>query len=127
MLNRKSWVVAFAMVLLFTGVSFASVGSHLVGTYRGVFTGPENYGVFLVSVYQDGSISGTGRSQVNFRDLVMEGAVQPDGTAEFHTVDGADSQMYFNGKIDFMNRLLGKWNNRDTAAWGSFNGLIASN
>ncbi|MFP4482780.1 MAG: hypothetical protein ACLFN0_08315 [Thermovirgaceae bacterium] len=127
MFNRKSWVVAFAMVLLFTGASFASLGSNIVGTYRGVFTGPEDFGVFLVTVDPDGSVTGTGRSQVHYSDLVMEGTVQPDGTAEFYTIDKAGSQIHFNGKIDFMNRLLGKWNNHDTAAWGPFNGLIAPN
>ena len=109
---------------MFGGAAFAAVGGDLVGTYRGVFTGPENYGVFFVTVDPDGSVNGTGRSQVLLSDLVIEGTVQPDGTVEFFTVEGAEIPIYFNGKIDFMNRLLGKWTCQDNTTWGSFNGLI---
>jgi len=125
--NRRTWIIAFATLLVFAGASFAAIGGDLVGTYRGVFTGPDNYGVFLVTVDSDGSIYGTGRSQVYYSDLVFEGTTQPDGTTEFHTVAGADIPIVFNGRIDFMNRLLGKWNNQGDDAWGSFNGLIETN
>ena len=49
---------------MFAGSSFVAVGGDLAGTYSGVFTGPENYGSFLVTVNPDGSINGTGRLQV---------------------------------------------------------------
>ncbi len=124
MFNRKIWIIALAAIMVFGGASFAAVGGDLVGTYRGVFTGSENYGVFLVTVNPDGSIYGTGHSQVFMSDLVFEGTVRPDGTTEFYTVSGADSPIYFNGRIDFIKRLLGKWTYRDNNAWGSFNGLI---
>lgn len=124
MFNRKTWVIALAAVFVFGGAAFAAVGGDLVGTYRGVFTGPENYGVFLVTVNPDGSVNGVGRSQVFMNDLVFEGNTQSDGTTEFHTVAGADVPIIFNGRIDFINRLLGKWNNQGNDAWGSFNGLI---
>jgi len=123
MLNRKL-VIAFATILVFAGASFAAVGSEIAGTYRGVFTGPEDYGVFLVTVDIDGSIYGTGRSQVNYSDLLFEGTAQPDGTTEFYTVSGSAFPIVFSGKIDFMNRLLGKWTSQGNDAWGSFNGLI---
>ncbi|MDO9509308.1 MAG: hypothetical protein Q7I97_08255 [Thermovirgaceae bacterium] len=124
MLNRKTWVFALATLLVFCGAAFASIGSQLVGTYSGVFTGPENYGSFLVTVNPDGSINGTGRSQVYLNDLVIEGTARPDGTTEFYTVGGADIPIMFKGRIDFMNRLLGKWSSQDNNAWGSFNAMI---
>jgi hypothetical protein len=124
MLNRKRWVFALVTVLVFAGASFAAIGGDLAGTYSGVFTGPENYGSFLITVDPDGSIYGTGRSQVFLDDLVIEGTTQPDGTTEFYTVAGADIPIIFKGRIDFMNRLLGKWTYQDNSAWGSFNAMI---
>jgi hypothetical protein len=124
MLERKKWVFALATVLVFAGVSFASAGGNYAGTYNGVFTGPDNYGAFVIMVNPDGSINGTGRSQVFLNDLVIQGNVQSDGSASFSTVEGANIPINFNGRIDFMNRLLGRWTYQDNTAWGSFNGLI---
>jgi hypothetical protein len=124
MFNRKTWFIAFAAILIFSFASFAAVEGDLAGKYQGVFTGAGNYGVFHITVNPDGSINGTGQSQIYSRDLVFQGRVSSDGTTEFYTVEGADIPMYFNGRIDFMKRLLGKWEYQDNSAWGSFNGLI---
>ncbi|MEA3508098.1 MAG: hypothetical protein U9R40_04170 [Synergistota bacterium] len=120
---RKLLVVLVAASLLaaFAGVAGADyLNPKLVGEYQGTFIG-DDYGSFLVTVNPDGSITGTAHSNVTYQDMGVSGACQIDGTCEFATTE---TPLYFKGKIDFMNRLIGKWAYTDHSGRGSFFAII---
>ncbi|MDO9507933.1 MAG: hypothetical protein Q7I97_01100 [Thermovirgaceae bacterium] len=119
----KSWPLALAAVLVFAGASFAAAYSSPTGNYRGTFIG-DDYGSFLVDVNPDGSITGVVHSNVSFMDMEVTGTCAPDGDCDFTTVGNEAIHFYFLGKIDFMNRFIGKWAYLDNSARGSFYGMI---
>ena len=101
----------------------AMAQSSYTGTYRGTFIGDE-YGWFGVEVEPGGTISGTVHSNVALVDLEVQGRWELDGDCEFMTTGEESPTIYFLGKIDFMNRFLGKWSYDDHSGRGSFYGIL---
>ena len=116
-------VCALAVVIFFSGVSSAAIDNRLTGNYRGTFIG-DDYGSFMVDVNPDGSITGIVHSNVSFLDMEVSGTCSFDGACEFTTVGEGSYPFYFLGKIDFMNRFIGKWSYSDDSGRGSFYGMI---
>ncbi len=122
-MSRKLFAVLVAASLLaaFAGVAGADyLSPRLVGEYQGTFIG-DDYGSFLVTVNPDGSVTGHAHSNLTYQDMEVSGACQIDGTCEFTT---HEAPLYFKGKIDFMNRLIGKWAYTDHSGKGSFFAII---
>lgn len=119
----KVIVCALALVIFFSGISSAAIDDSLTGNYRGTFIG-DDYGSFLVDVNQDGSITGMIHSNVSFLDMEVSGTCSVNGDCEFSTVGEVSFPFYFLGKIDFMNRFIGKWSYADDSGRGSFYGMI---
>jgi len=119
----KIMAALLAMAFVFSGTAFASVGEELVGNYRGTFIG-DDYGSFLVDVGPDGTITGTVHSNVSYLDMEVKGTCAPNGDCEFVTEGEGALPFYFMGRIDFMNRFIGKWSYTDHSGRGSFYGMI---
>lgn len=120
MRGRKVVFIALAAIVVFAASSFAAFDETLAGTYRGTFVGRDDYGAFVITVNHNGYIQGTGRSQVFMAELAIEGEVNPDKSVEFYVVEGGERPIIFDGKIDFMNRVIGTWTYSDHTAQGSF-------
>jgi hypothetical protein len=120
MKDRKMWIIALAAVMVFAATSFAAVDENPVGMYTGTFVGEEDYGSFVITINNNGYIEGTGRSQVYRSELAIRGEVHVDRSVEFYVVEGGEEPIIFTGKIDFMNRIIGKWVYNDHSAQGSF-------
>jgi len=118
-----SFAIAAAAVLLFAAAAFADIDGSLTGSYRGTFIG-EDYGWFLIEVNPDGSITGIVHSNVSFKDMEVKGTCAVNGDVEFTTIGEDSVPFYFLGKIDFMNRFIGKWSYTDHSGRGSFYGMI---
>lgn len=124
MTSRKvKWTAVIAAALLLVAASMAMAQSSYTGTYRGTFIG-DDYGWFVVEVEPGGTISGTVHSNVALVDLEVQGRWELDGDCEFMTTGGESPPIYFLGKIDFMNRFLGKWSYDDHSGRGSFYGIL---
>lgn len=121
--RMKTVVCALAVIIVFAGVSFAAIDNSLTGSYRGTFIG-DDYGSFMVDVSPDGSITGIVHSNVSFLDMDVLGSCAFGGECEFRTTGENAFPLYFLGKIDFMNRLIGKWSYTDNSGRGSFYGMI---
>jgi len=124
MTSRKvKWTAVIAAALLLVAASMAMAQSSYTGTYRGTFIG-DDYGWFVVEVEPGGTISGTVHSNVALVDLEVQGRWELDGDCEFMTIGEETPPIYFLGKIDFMNRFLGKWSYDDHSGRGSFYGIL---
>jgi hypothetical protein len=124
MTSRKvKWTAVIAAALLLVAASMAMAQSSYTGTYRGTFIG-DDYGWFVVEVEPGGTISGTVHSNVALVDLEVQGRWELDGDSEFMTIGEETPPIYFLGKIDFMNRFLGKWSYDDHSGRGSFYGIL---
>jgi hypothetical protein len=120
MRGRKILFVALAATVVFAASSFAAFDESLVGIYRGTFVGRDDYGAFVITVNHNGYIQGTGRSQVFMEELAIEGEVGSDKSVEFYVIEGGERPIIFDGKIDFMNRIIGTWTYNDHSSQGSF-------
>ena len=129
MKRRVGITVAFACAVLMAVYMFAlpveaaQIDSRFVGMYKGFFNGEADYGTFEMAIEPGGNITGTGKSAKSGDHLVYSGTCQPGGTFQFKATDGS---IVFNGAIDWMNRLEGKWNKGDNSAQGSFGGVPSS-
>lgn len=121
--KRSILAVALAVILVFAGSAFGEIGENLTGNYQGTFIG-DDYGWFKVDVNPDGSITGTVHSNVSYLDMEVQGTCDFNGECEFMTTGYELVPYYFLGKIDFMNRLIGKWAYSDQSGRGSFYGII---
>jgi hypothetical protein len=119
----RSIALAAAALLVFAGASLAGIDGRLTGNYRGTFIG-DDYGWFLIDVNADGSITGIVHSNVSFKDMEVAGTCAVNGEVEFTTAGEDAVPLYFLGKIDFMNRFIGKWSYTDHSGRGSFYGMI---
>ena len=121
--KRVKWAAVLAAAMLLGVASAAMAQSSYTGTYRGTFIG-DDYGWFVVEVEPGGTISGTVHSNVALMDLEVQGRWELGGDCEFMTVGGEGASIYFMGRIDFMNRFLGKWSFDDHSGRGSFYGIL---
>ncbi len=116
-------VLALGALMVLAAASFAAGQSAFTGTYRGTFIG-DDYGWFILEVEPGGTITGVVKSNVSMVDMEVEGRWELDGDSEFMTVGHEGEPLYFLGKIDFMNRFIGKWSYTDHSGRGSFYGII---
>jgi len=120
--NKLEFTVIFVCVaLLAVGifsmpVQAAQIDSRFVGSYTGTFLGGEDYGKFALTIQPDGNITGYGQSTKHSVGLTYSGFCQPDGTFQFRSNDG---YLSFEGHIDWMNRMFGRWSSSDNSAKGS--------
>ncbi len=121
--GRKIRALALCALMVLAAASLAAGQSAFTGTYRGTFIG-DDYGWFILEVEPGGAITGVVKSNVSMVDMEVEGRWELDGECEFMTVGQEGVPLYFLGKIDFMNRFIGKWSYSDHSGRGSFYGII---
>lgn len=94
-----------------------------IGSYTGSYLGDADFGSCELTINADGNIYGTGSS--NKYEIAQEysGSCQNDGTFQFTTANGS---LKFAGRIDWMNRMFGRWTFNDNSESGSFTAVPTS-
>ena len=118
---RFALVFACATIVAAFMLALPVQAAQYAGNYKGFYHGVEDYGVFVLTFDAGGNISGTATSGKTGAEVPLSGSCQSGGGFQFKSAG-----MVFNGTVDWMSRLNGKWALANNSAGGTF-GAVPGN